>query len=250
VPVVAVGDHGQLPPINGNFNLMQTPVLKLEKIHRQAQENPIIKVSMIARQEGFIPISTFSSQVKKYDKEDEETGSIVPELLSGYDNDTLVLCGYNHTRIKLNKYIRQLLEFFSEEPIAGDRIICLRNNQKKEIYNGMLGTIKTIEEDNEEWYFACIDLDEISYSGLISKQQFGANTGMNFTKDRKRTMEGDLFDFGYALTVHKAQGSQARKVILFEERFKQMDDEMWRRWLYTGVTRAEEELYIIGNSEV
>ena len=57
---------------------------------------------------------------------------------------------------------------------------------------------------------------------------------------------GDLFDFGYALTVHKAQGSQARRVLLFEERFKQMNDEDWYRWLYTAVTRAEEELIIIG----
>ncbi len=59
-------------------------------------------------------------------------------------------------------------------------------------------------------------------------------------------MKGDLFDFGYALTVHKAQGSQSKKVILFEEKFRQMDEEMWRRWLYTAVTRAEEELYILG----
>ena len=59
-------------------------------------------------------------------------------------------------------------------------------------------------------------------------------------------MLGDLFDFGYALTVHKAQGSQAKKVILFEERFKKMTDDEWKRWLYTAVTRAEEELYIFG----
>jgi ATP-dependent exoDNAse (exonuclease V) beta subunit len=33
---------------------------------------------------------------------------------------------------------------------------------------------------------------------------------------------------------------------LFEERFTQMTDEDWKRWLYTGVTRAEEELFVIG----
>jgi len=60
-------------------------------------------------------------------------------------------------------------------------------------------------------------------------------------------MKGDLFDFGYALTVHKAQGSQAKKVILFEERFSKMDDTDWKRWLYTAITRAEEELLIFGS---
>jgi hypothetical protein len=50
----------------------------------------------------------------------------------------------------------------------------------------------------------------------------------------------------YVLTVHKAQGSQAKRVILFEERFQKMTDDEWKRWLYTAVTRAEEELYIFG----
>ena len=63
-------------------------------------------------------------------------------------------------------------------------------------------------------------------------------------------MQGDLFDFGYAITVHKAQGSQAKRVVLFEERFKQMNDEEWKRWLYTAVTRAEEELYIFAREAV
>jgi exodeoxyribonuclease-5 len=59
-------------------------------------------------------------------------------------------------------------------------------------------------------------------------------------------MDGDLFDYGYALTVHKAQGSQAKRVILFEERFSKMDSDGWKKWLYTAVTRAAEELIIIG----
>jgi exodeoxyribonuclease-5 len=41
IPIVAVGDHGQLPPVRGNFNLMQDPQIKLEKIHRQNEGNPI-----------------------------------------------------------------------------------------------------------------------------------------------------------------------------------------------------------------
>ena len=59
---------------------------------------------------------------------------------------------------------------------------------------------------------------------------------------------GDLFDFGYALTVHKAQGSQAKRVVLLEERFAKMNDDQWKRWLYTAVTRAEEELYIFARN--
>ncbi len=99
---------------------------------------------------------------------------------------------------------------------------------------------------NDRSYAADIEIDGESemYSGLIAADQFDADTALNFTEDRARYHGIDLFDFGYALTVHKAQGSQARRVILFEERFSKMTDDQWRRWLYTAVTRAEEELYI------
>jgi len=65
-------------------------------------------------------------------------------------------------------------------------------------------------------------------------------------KRSKKDLVG-LFDFGYGLTVHKAQGSQAKRVLIFEERFPKMSQDEWQRWLYTAVTRAEQELYIVGN---
>ncbi len=110
----------------------------------------------------------------------------------------------------------------------------------------MLGTVTAISRKNDHVYAADIALDgeESEYSGLIAVEQFNADSALNFTQNRRLYNGIDLFDFGYALTVHKAQGSQAKKVMLFEERFAKMTDEDWRRWLYTAVTRAEEELTI------
>lgn len=246
VPIIVVGDHGQLPPIKGNFNLMQQPDLKLEEIHRQAKKNPIISLSIQAREKGLIEPGKYSSTVKKFATEDIDGQESLTELLRNYNQDTLVLCGYNTTRRKLNSFIRAELGFESPNPSGGDRVICLRNNHKKNINNGMLGTIISIEKKDKDWYLAQIQMDGEPdfYHGLISIAQFGSETPLNFTEKRSQFMEGDLFDFGYALTVHKAQGSQAKRVILFEERFKQMTDSDWKRWLYTGVTRAEEELFI------
>lgn len=249
IPIIAVGDHGQLPPIKGNFNLMSSPEILLTQIHRQAEDNPIIKVSEYARNTGMIPSREFASHVAKYSREDPNGQYISEELLQNYTTDTLILCGYNSTRIKLNQYIRGNLGFESPLPESGDRVICLRNNNKKGIYNGMLGTIIQLTSKNKDWYDAEIQMDDNTkpYGGLIYAPQFGATTPINFTENRKHTSLGDLFDFGYALTVHKAQGSQAKRVIMFEERFKQMDNDMWKRWLYTGVTRAQEELYLFGD---
>ena len=151
--------------------------------------------------------------------------------------------------MKINSFIRNSMGFeLPFRPSGGDRVVCLRNNTRKNIYNGMLGTVIEINDtDDPDWYEAAIDMDgSRTYNGLIYAKQFNSSVPINFTEDRLKARKGDLFDFGYALTVHKAQGSQARRVILFEERFPRMDDEAWRRWLYTAVTRAEEELYIFG----
>ncbi len=248
VPILVVGDHGQLPPIQGSFSLMSDPQIRLDHIHRQAAENPIIGLSIQAREHGVVRMGTYSDTVIKYDMASSDSQDAMQELLAQYDDDTLVLCGFNATRTKLNKHIRGLLGFESSEPVRGDRLICLRNNNKVKIANGMLGTIKSIEPVGDEWYQATISMDDMDkdYSGRIARKQFGAATALNFTDNRAATATGDLFDFGYATTVHKAQGSQAKRVILFEERSKHMDDLMWRRWLYTGITRAEEELYVFG----
>lgn len=248
IPIIAVGDHGQLPPINSGFSLMQRPLLRLEQIHRQAEGNPIIEISILARTRGFIPHKEYSSITKKINRSSDDAQTLIGELLESYDDDTLLLCGYNNTRIKLNRHIREVKNFHSPSPLAGDKVICLRNNHKKNIYNGMTGKLSSIEDGGDDWYYAKIDLEdeETKFEGLIYAPQFNNPESLNFTTNRKAVMQGDLFDFGYAMTVHKAQGSQAKKVILFEEKFRQMDDEMWRRWLYTAVTRAEKELYIVG----
>lgn len=245
-PILAVGDHGQLPPVSGSFNLMESPELRLEEIYRQEIDNPIIKVSELARKYGDIPMEEFSRTVRKVDKRDPSTGEFLESTFRGFDTNLMVLAGYNRSRVKLNEGIRQLLGFESPNPSQGDRVICLKNNHREEIFNGMMGTVLDVTENSVDdlvFYDAEIELDyeDYPYFGKISKEQFGQQSTL------RDVSEGlDLFDFGYALTVHKAQGSQAPRVVVFEERFKQMDDEMWRRWLYTAVTRAMEELYIVG----
>lgn len=250
VPILAVGDHGQLPPVSGQFNLMENPEIKLEEIHRQVADNPIIKLSIEARKTGQIKIGNYGQGVRKLSKNDPESQEIIENYLQQYNQDTLILCGYNNTRIKLNNYLRTLLGYESPLPQAGDRVICLRNKQQHAIFNGMLGTLQTIHSKDDNFYEVKImfDDDVQIFEGLAVKKQFGSSTAMNFGKEtRALTLHGELFDFAYALTVHKAQGSQASRVILFEERFKQMSDLDWRRWLYTAVTRAEDELIILGD---
>jgi exodeoxyribonuclease-5 len=247
IPIIAVGDHGQLPPISGNFNLMDNPLLKLENIHRQAQNNPIIQVSILAREQGKIPHQKWSKNVFKVPM--SEGHEYYEDLFTSYDADTLILCNFNNTRLRLNQAVRRHLGFEGETPQKNDRVICLRNNHTEQIFNGMQGYIKYIKSKSEVAYDTEIDMDGSVryYNGVISKDQFNSGTTLNNINRSYKTQGLDLFDFGYALTVHKAQGSQAKRVILFEERTKHQSDEDFKRWLYTAITRAEEKLIIFGN---
>lgn len=252
IPILAVGDHGQLPPVGSTFSLMNEPQLRLERIFRQEAQSPIIEVATLARASGVIPVQEFGPGVRKLDRNLAETGQAVEELLESHSRDLMVLCGYNATRIKLNQAMRAMRDVEGPEPQSGDVVVCLRNNRARHIYNGMLGRIKRVTavtgEDGTQWYDAEIDLEgeDYAYSGYIARDQFGAAATVKDVAVAPDGQRGDLWDFGYCLTVHKAQGSQAPRVLVFEERFAKASDEEWRRWLYTAVTRAEQELTIVG----
>ncbi len=250
VPIIAVGDHGQLPPIGTNYSLMQNPHLTLTQIHRQEKDSPIIDVSILARTKGEIPIKKFGVGVRKISRDDPDSREILNDALEGFNEETLIICGYNTTRLKLNQELRARKDKYGDIPETGDRVVALKNNHYSGIHNGAVGTItKIIEEDKTgNWLLVKIDIDgqDKPYQGYIYKPQFNQKETVAGNLKDPDGHQGDLFDFGYALTVHKSQGSQADSVILFEERFPKSTDEEWRRWLYTAVTRAKQNLLIVG----
>lgn len=247
-PIVAVGDHGQLPPVFGNFNLMEAPQIRLEKIHRQAAEHPIIRLSIMAREDGYIPCGTYGPGVVKVSKDEGW------ELMKKMDLDQqLVLCGRNETRSRLNRFIRgrcgrvaQDLAGKTDEPLPGDKLICLKNNKREGIWNGMTGVVQSIEPVGRHWYTASITMDNgLPFLGRILKYQFYQKQTIREWEGLEAREFGNLFDFGYCLTVHKAQGSESENVIVIEERMGMQTDDDWRRWLYTAVTRSKERLLIV-----
>lgn len=252
LPVLAVGDHGQLPPINSNFSLMDRPNFVLESIHRQAAASKIHEVAWLARSNGEIPVKKFSSKVQKFNIQSSEAQVLIDDFFQTYQNDTLFLTGFNRSRVGINNSIRAASWRNPERPEPGDKVVCLKNDWEMGVFNGLIGYIKTIEvavqKKNEILSYQVEitdDQDNLLYRGLIAAQQFNQEKTLNFSLEEQRQI-GQLFDYGYALTVHKAQGSQALKAVVIEERSQHMSESDWQRWLYTAVTRAEEELYIFG----
>lgn len=241
IPILAVGDHGQLPPIEGKFNLMEKPMHRLEKIHRQAEDNPIIKLSLEIRNSGRVSVGDYSTAAYAVKKVIGMQNFKIPIWM----NDPLILCGMNHTRVRLNRTMRSMLGFSGTDPLPGEKVICIKNNADIGIYNGMIGTIASIAPSGEHWYVAEVDFPDFQYRGRILKHQFGQRYKLEYWEQLSPWKFDDMFDFGYCITVHKAQGSESESVILIEERNKYMTDDKWRRWLYTAVTRARTNLLII-----
>lgn len=237
-PILVLGDPAQLPPISGGgFFTEHEPDYLLTEIHRQARDNPIIQLAMDVREGREFMIGDYGRA--KVISRDEVDQNLV------LDADQ-VLVGTNRTRKRYNQRLRQLKGFEAAYPQAGDKLVCLRNDPAKGLLNGSLWKVMT---SSRETVKPGINL-------LVSPEEDDPDRGVAKIKLFKAAFDNpdadvpwqqkkrfDDFDYGYALTVHKAQGSQWDKVVLFDESFAFKDTR--QRWLYTAITRAAESLTIV-----
>ncbi len=239
VPVLVLGDPAQLPPIQGGgFFTEVSPDAMLEEVHRQAQDDPIIRLSMDIRAgKSLAPGAYGRSQVVSKDELD-------PQRVIDADQ---ILVGRNATRRAYNTRIRLRRGVEDALPVAGDKLVCLRNNRKKGLFNGSLWVVKERGASRSRLITMRLfpDEDTGGMSGKPVKVSVRPEcfTGAIEDFDWKQRKPYDEFDYGYVLTVHKAQGSQWDDVVLFDESFA--FPESRDRWLYTGVTRAAKRLTVV-----
>ncbi len=237
-PILVLGDPGQLPPISGGgFFTDHEPDFLLTEIHRQARDNPIIRLALDVREGREFMRGDFGT-AQVIGKEE-----VTQDLVLRADQ---VLVGTNRTRRRYNQRLRELKGFTAAHPQAGDKLVCLRNDPAKGLLNGSLWKVMT---SSRETVKPGINL-------LVAPEEDDPDRGVAKIKLLKAAFENpeeeipwqqkkrfDDFDYGYALTVHKAQGSQWNDVVLFDESFA--FKETRQRWLYTAVTRAAERLTVV-----
>jgi|GEM_PF-157262 len=234
--LLVLGDPAQLPPVEGTgFFTSDEPDVMLTDVHRQARDNPIIRLSMDVRMgQRLQPGSYGDSRVLS--RED-----IDADMVMEADQ---VLVGMNKTRRAYNRRIRQLKEIDSARPVAGDRLVCLRNNRRKGLLNGGIWYVRKLRTQTATAINMTLDPEDAAASGDSVKVKvhplFFEGREQEIPWDQRRFF--DEFDFGYALTVHKAQGSQWDSVMLFDE--SRVFSEPWR-WTYTGLTRAARKVTIV-----
>ncbi|MGO4917361.1 ATP-dependent DNA helicase [Pseudogemmobacter sp. W21_MBD1_M6] len=252
-PILVLGDPGQLPPIKGEGAFTNVaPDIMLTEIHRQAAESAIIRLATMAREGQPIGFGTYDAHVAKMHK-----GDITPDqALRGGQ----LICGMNATRLQLNNAMRGAAGLARGilPTGAAEKIICLKNQNDLGLINGMFLTLEDIVDEGS-LYFSAMVTDEdgrrvgtSDHTGKPGRLRFykghfedhiAFDRGRHDRdwKEKKHLTEAT---FGWAITAHKAQGSQWENVIVWDDGLGRTDLDR-RRWLYTAITRAERGLVLL-----
>lgn len=240
--ILVLGDPAQLPPVKDEgFFINCAPDMMLTEVHRQARDNPIIRMSMEIREGGTLQRGTYGdSRVIGCGEVGQDE---LREIVLGADQ---LLCGLNRTRTAYNRRIRALKGLVGQaetwHPAKGDRLICLKNKRDKQLFNGAM-----FEADQVGDKFRCFGIEARSLDEerdpltLNVPEEFF--NGTEHTIDWRERRKYDEFTFGWTITCHKSQGSQWDNVTIFDESgaFR----ESRSNWLYTAVTRAAERVTVI-----
>lgn len=242
IPVIFVGDHQQLPPVNSEFNLMQKTDYRMQKVLRQMQGSPIIQLSMKAIKGQKISFGEYGQFVKKIHQNE-----ITDDMLL----NNQIIVGTNQKRHIINDICRQI-RGFGENPQYDDKLIAIANNWQQNIFNGQIVYLtKDALPYRDTWKIQIIDelqKTEAIHACLAQSRELYATIGKNRQILQKQKFAHYVchFNYGYAITAHNSQGSSWESVLVFDDKFGNWEkSDLYRRWLYTCITRAQEKLIIV-----
>ncbi len=274
VKCLFTGDSAQLPPVNGICRLLKNPHYELKEIVRQAKDNPIVRLATMAREGKRIPYGNYGASVCVMPR-----GALSSlERKKVFLRANQVICGRNVTRNSLNREIREYMGIPLEQklPTEGEKLICTLNDWEKSLdkeekfhlVNGVIGYVESVEEHLDDLGVIKFRADFLSESitvpfdtGIFLKKEythFYGDKAVTFT-DGTVAHENNFallhrlkvkseepiarFEFAYAITCHKAQGSEFDFAVIFDESWAFGEER--NRWLYTAITRAKTKLLIL-----
>lgn len=254
--LILVGDQAQLTPVGKGqpfhdvIQIYPGSVRTLTKCYRNTEA--VFHVASLIRNGNLAPRSV-TSENERWTFVSEPDPAKVQEIICAWAEDgildfetDILLCPKNGAKTEegyppatVNALNEALLEIDRRQRgtretgkfVSGDRVINTVNNAEKHIWNGTTGTVKSVNWDDE----VMVTLD-VPYREGDGHEI----TEVLFDKDMVKGLR-----YAYALTIHKSQGSQYRKVImaiLTRDKF-QLDQSL----IYTGVTRTKEECVVIGD---
>jgi len=237
-PTLFIGDPAQLEPVGDDAKLMHQPDLVLTQIHRTAEASDIIRFATALRTSIVHP-QVYRNTSHKHPPH-PGIQNLAFRLLSSVRRSEWmafdqIIVGKNMTRNKFNQTFKISKTAL---PTVGDKLICLKNDYQHGIFNGEMFTV-TDDNLKEDEYSGelCIELE--NYEGFRQwypfwREFFFDQSTPSYHKPRNVCW----FDFAYAITCHKSQGSEWNNVAVVDEAFGTPPN----RWRYTAATRAAKQL--------
>lgn len=240
VRIIFTGDPDQLPPI-GCGKVLADIVLsnaiantRLDIVKRQEGSTGIPEYSKLINQ-GILPAQLSTGKITFHETAKGDIPQVCCALFKLSPENSRVMAPTKALVTDINKLIQvqvnadgELLEFemhgerYFQNLKQKDVILFTQNHYDKGIQNGSLGTLTSVESSGESYGEVTLDTgDKIEITQSVL----------------------DCMELGYAITLHKAQGSQFPRVIIALQNGKIVD----RAWLYTAITRAEHEIHIVGS---
>lgn len=273
VKCLCCGDPAQLPPVGGSNTLLSTPVITLKEIVRQERDNPIVRLAARVRagerpaygEDGcvsVIPRRALDADARR-------------ALFTQADQ---IIVGTNRTRATINREVRAIRGISPDRvlPQDGEKIICTLNDWSKpldergnfHLVNGIIGRCYRVREQLDglgqldfQPDFLAERVEDLPFdTGVFVRGQYYHGYGNRaclltngiLVHENNREMlrrfkvrrEDTVcrFEFAYAVTCHKAQGSEYDFVVVIDESGYFEDG---KEWLYTAVTRAKKRLVIV-----
>lgn len=243
-PIIACGDPAQLRPVAGEgFFTNAKPDVLLTEIHRQEAGNPVLRLATAIRAGRHLNLP-YGHMGDSY-----VVQALPPREYQNFDQ---VLVGMNKTRTAVNNAFRKMMKRTRVvEP--GEKLICLANNYEVSVMNGSTWIVESCRpETRGRWQYYRANLRSLDMpndtlrSVLIHTMPFLEGTSHHqqyWTPMLTGQADALVMTYGYAMTVHKAQGSQWDSVAVIDEWQRSSKD--YQNWLYTAVTRAAKRVTII-----
>lgn len=234
VKLIVLGDPAQLPPVKGaGYFTSREPDVMLTEVHRQARDNPIIAMATTIREgKELLPGQYGDSAVLvEPDRDTKSAISLAADQL---------LVGRNTTRAQSNAWYRRQLGYGDRYPVNGDKLVCLRNNHDLGLLNGGIWKVEYRVNITDTELAMTLRSEDDPDRRVDVNAHTAHFLGQEKSMDWRERRQAEEFDFGYAMTVHKSQGSQWPSVAL-------VDEWTWegrQAWLYTALTRAQSKVTV------
>lgn len=252
-PKLYIGDPGQLPPVEKENRYKGFSVLDpnrvnftLREVHRQAKGSPILQVATEARMGKPFRSGAYGDGPRPGVRVCRNTLERRERLFT--KDPGRVFLAWRHKTLTANNMRARDVLGLRGVVAEGDRLLCKTNLHKEGVYNGTMGTVQEVTKMPGGHHLVTIKIDITGrlWEGYIDVFSSRDDRISDITRRLPNNDSLSVWRYGYCLTVHEAQGSEWRSVVIIDSpEYRERHRSEYAKWAYTATTRAKKRLMVL-----